>query len=76
MKRALQNLTSSERQELIEQIDLAIEPFDIAGLGNRSRRNWYPVDACDLLGAAGKLGTEQEAIKKLLVRSGFFSTSD
>lgn len=75
LKRALQHPTPAERQALIEQIDRVIESFDIAGLGNRGRRNWYPVDAGDLLGAAGKLGVGQEEVKKLLSRSGFFAPS-
>ncbi len=74
LRRAMHRHTPTERQELIELIDRAIEPFDIAGLRNRGRRNWYPVDADDILGAAGKLGTGQEEIKKLLARSGFLGS--
>ncbi|MES1244258.1 MAG: tryptophan 7-halogenase [Acidobacteriota bacterium] len=56
---------------LIERIHRAIEPIDVAGLGDRQRRNWYPVKAEDLLNAAGKLGATQEEIRGLLRRSGF-----
>ena len=37
---------------LLRPIDRAIEPFDIAGLLDRSRRDWYPVLAEDLVGNA------------------------
>ncbi len=30
---------------LIARIDRAIEPFDVAGLGDRTRHDWYPVRA-------------------------------
>ena len=39
----------------MEQIRRAIEPFDVAGLSDRGPRNWYPVKAGDLFGAANKL---------------------
>jgi FADH2 O2-dependent halogenase len=61
-----------QRDELMEQIQCAIEPFDLAGLCDRSRRNWYPVNAEDLLGATGKLGASRAEIEKLLSRSGFY----
>lgn len=73
-ERALAGLTSTQRTELIGQIHRAIEPFDVAGLSDHRRRNWYPADARDLLAAAEKLGVGQGEIKKLLARSGF-STS-
>ena len=43
----------------------------MAGLGDRSRRNWFPVEAEDLLAAAGKLEATPEEIQELLRRSGF-----
>jgi len=55
------------------KIRLAIEPFDVAGLGDRSRRNWHPVKAGDLFGAANKLGASRAEIEKLLSRSGFYN---
>jgi tetracycline 7-halogenase / FADH2 O2-dependent halogenase len=56
---------------LIEEIHRVIEPIDIAGLGDRCRRNWFPVEAEDLLSAADKLGATPEEIEALLRRSGF-----
>ena len=44
------------RTRLLDDIDRAIEPFDIAGLRDRSRRDWYPVLAADLVAGAPKLG--------------------
>jgi FADH2 O2-dependent halogenase len=48
----------------------AIEPIDVIGLGDGSRRNWYPVDAADLLAGASKLGATREEIEALLERCG------
>lgn len=61
----------SRDPELIEEIHRAIEPVDVAGLGDRSRRNWFPVEAGDLLAAANKLEATPEEIQALLRRSGF-----
>ncbi len=36
------------REALLARIDAAIEPFDIAGLRDRTRRDWYPALAEDL----------------------------
>jgi FADH2 O2-dependent halogenase len=72
LERARHDLTPEQRAELVEQIRRAIEPFDVAGLSDRSRRNWYPVKAGDLFGAANKLGASRIEIEKLLSRSGFF----
>ena len=57
--------------ELIEEIHRVIEPVDVAGLGDRRRRNWFPVKAEDLLGAADKLHATTDEIEDLLRRSGF-----
>ena len=59
------------RQALLDRIDRAIEPFDVAGLGDRGRRDWYPVLASDLEGAAAKLGAAPQQIEGLLERCGF-----
>jgi FADH2 O2-dependent halogenase len=60
-----------ESDELIEQVLRAIEPIDVAGLGNRERRNWYPVEAEDLLRGAHKLHAGQDEIARMLERCGF-----
>ena len=61
-----------ESDELIEEVFRIIEPFDVAGLGNRSRRNWYPVEAEDLLSSAHKVGSSREKIMRMLGRCGFW----
>jgi FADH2 O2-dependent halogenase len=61
----------SARRALEARIDRAIEPFDIAGLLDRTRRDWYPVRADDLVASAPKLGATSTEIERLLQRSGF-----
>jgi FADH2 O2-dependent halogenase len=63
--------TQSDSIELSTAILRAIEPFNVAGLGQANRHNWFPVDANDLLHAAEKLGATEDAIRGLLRRSGF-----
>jgi FADH2 O2-dependent halogenase len=61
----------ADRSALFERIDRAIEPIDTAGLLDRSRRDWYPVLAEDLIGAASKLDASAEDVHHLLARCGF-----
>lgn len=60
-----------ESRELIEEVFRIIEPIDVAGLGNRNRRNWYPVEAEDLFESAHKLDASREEILRMLDRCGF-----
>jgi tetracycline 7-halogenase / FADH2 O2-dependent halogenase len=60
-----------EAERFNEDLLRAIEPFNIAGLGLRNHRNWYPVDAEDLLQGASKVGADREEINRLLDRCGF-----
>jgi FADH2 O2-dependent halogenase len=62
------------REALLARIDRAIEPFDIAGLLDRSRRDWYPVLADDLLTSASKLHATADEVDRLLQRCGFVVT--
>nr|WP_269430952.1 tryptophan 7-halogenase [Silvibacterium bohemicum] len=71
IEQALRLRTQEESAELARDIVRAIEPINVAGLGDRSRRNWYPVDAEDLLHSAHKLGATREDILQLLHRCGF-----
>jgi FADH2 O2-dependent halogenase len=66
-------LTAAARDGLIERIDRAIQPFDIAGLLDRSRREWYPVLAEDLVANAAKLQATAADAEALLERCGFAS---
>lgn len=61
------------RQALLERIDRTIEPFDVAGLLDRSRGDWYPVLAEDLIANASKLEATTEDTHRLLSRCGFVS---
>ena len=56
---------------LLDDIASAIAPFDVAGLGDASRRDWYPVLASDLHAARARLGVSAAAIDALLARCGF-----
>jgi hypothetical protein len=58
-------------QALSSEILNAIEPFNVAGLGNPARRNWYPVDPDDLLQSAAKLDATEREVSALLQRCGF-----
>lgn len=63
--------TPGERKDLLRRLARAIEPLDIAGLGDASRRNWHPVLAADLLAGADKLSATPAEIERFLERSGF-----
>jgi FADH2 O2-dependent halogenase len=69
-ERAQQPLTKTEAAELAHDILLAIEPFNVAGLGRQERRNWYPVETSDLLQSADKLCATSEEIRAMLERCG------
>jgi FADH2 O2-dependent halogenase len=72
---ALSRPMAGARDALLARIDRAIEPFDIAGLLDAGRRNWYPVRAEDLLASAEKLDADRGEIRRLLERSGFGPTA-
>lgn len=71
VERSRQRLSKHESEELVADVLAVIEPINVAGLGLCERRNWYPVRADDLVGAAGKLGASREEIFDLLRRCGF-----
>jgi hypothetical protein len=64
-------LRGPERAGWLATLREALEPINLAGLGEPARRNWYPARAEDLLAAADKLGVGREAIVALLTRCGF-----
>ena len=68
--------TDRARANLLDEIDRTIEPFDIAGLGDDSRRDWYPVLAEDLVAGRAKLGATEAEIDVLLERCGFAGARD
>lgn len=59
------------RRAVLDDIAEVIVPFDVAGLGNGTRRDWYPVLASDLHAARERLGVSSAAIDALLARCGF-----
>jgi hypothetical protein len=61
------------RDGLLARIDRAVEPFDTAGLLDRTRHDWYPVLPADLLGACAKLEATVDEVQRLLERCGFVS---
>jgi FADH2 O2-dependent halogenase len=63
---ALDARSEPARRALESRIDRAIEPFDAAGLRDRSRRDWYPVLASDLLESAGRFNTTPDDIVERL----------
>jgi tetracycline 7-halogenase / FADH2 O2-dependent halogenase len=65
------SIADGEREALFARIDRAVRPFDVAGLSDRGRRDWYPVRADDLRGAAPLLGASPGEIDALLERCGF-----
>lgn len=71
LERARSVRSDEDAEALIQEIFRVIEPVDVAGLGNRSRNGWYPVDAEDLLSAAHKVGATREEVVQMLNRCGF-----
>ena len=71
MERARLVRNQEESQTLSGDILRAIEPFNVAGLGEPRRRNWYPADAGDMLRGAPKLGADRDEVAHLLERCGF-----
>lgn len=65
--------SSEDKARVREAIATAIEPFNLAALGDPVRRHWYPCLASDLLAAAPKLGVGSPEIERLLARCGFSS---
>jgi hypothetical protein len=59
-------LSGGDRDQLLAAVREAIEPLDVIGLGEASRRNWYPVDPRDLHASAHKLGATHGEIDALL----------
>ncbi|HTO74831.1 MAG TPA: FAD-dependent oxidoreductase [Thermoanaerobaculia bacterium] len=60
----------TDRRSLIDEVHRAIAPLDVAGLGRRDRRNWYPFRGEDLVENAGKVGASAGEARELLARCG------
>jgi FADH2 O2-dependent halogenase len=68
------NLKPDDKIAFVQDVRALLEPFDVAGLNDFSRRNWYPARAEDMLDASHKLGARREEVQALLEKSGFFAT--
>ena len=55
---------------LVADIRRMVEPFNVIGLFNPARRNWYPVDFADLYRDAVKLQASREDIDAFLHKAG------
>ena len=64
--------SEKQRSVLLSRIAEAIEPIDVAGLGDRKRRRWHPLEAEPLLRSAHKLGVSRAEIAAMLESSGFY----
>jgi tetracycline 7-halogenase / FADH2 O2-dependent halogenase len=62
-----------DAEALIAQIHAAIDPINVAGLANPNLRNWYPIEADDMVNAAAKLDSSRDEVRALLKRCGFVS---
>ncbi len=71
LERARYVCDEKDSQAVIDEILRVIEPVDVAGLSDGTRRNWYPVDAEDLLRSAHKLNVSRVEIAQMLERCGF-----
>lgn len=56
--------------EFVSAITEAIDPINVAGLNDHSRRNWYPVDLTDLQNNRRKLVASEAEIAEMLQRCG------
>jgi len=66
LKRCICKPSGAERAELLRDIQAAIEPINVAGLGDPARRHWYPCLAEDLRRAAPKLQVGEQELQPLL----------
>jgi FADH2 O2-dependent halogenase len=67
--------SQSDEREFLGEVLRSIQPFDIAGLADLSRKNWYPVRAADLLQNAHKVDASTAEICAMLARCGFASVT-
>ncbi|MBC8243610.1 MAG: FAD-dependent oxidoreductase [Verrucomicrobia bacterium] len=58
----------AKREEVLAKVREVIEPFNVVGLADPAKRNWYPVAVDDLFASAAKLGSSEDAIREMLLR--------
>ncbi len=73
LKLARPGLNAELRVKLLAEIPRVIEPINVAGLADATRRNWYPARAGDLLAGAHKLEASRDALQRMLADCGFDS---
>lgn len=66
----------SIRRQIALDIATTIAPYDVAGLGDATRRDWFPVRLSDLHGARERLGVSSAAIDAMLARCGLTCGDD
>ncbi len=71
LERARNIQTEQNSLSFAEDVLRAIERINLAGLGKKDRRNWFPVDAADMLDGHAKVEASREDIVHLLRRCGF-----
>ncbi len=76
LRRSRERLTPEQSAGLIADILDTIAPFDVAGLRNARRCNWFPVDAEDLFRASHLVHSTRAEIEQMLDRGGFFPSSE
>ena len=59
-------LSGADGATLGRRIREVVTPFDVIGLGDATRRNWYPVLADDLRRSRARLGASEAEIQRLL----------
>jgi tetracycline 7-halogenase / FADH2 O2-dependent halogenase len=66
----LRQLCGPDTENLRKRVRQAIEPFDVAGLTDRSRHPWYPAQVSDVFANAAKLDADEKEITIMLERCG------
>jgi hypothetical protein len=61
-----------EASSLIQDIRQAIEPIDVAGFSDATKKGWYPVNAEDLQQSADKVESTRGEIESMLLACGFY----
>jgi FADH2 O2-dependent halogenase len=72
--RCIESVVNAPSNEVEATVASWIRDVDVAGLTCPDRRNWFPVEAADLLAAAPRLQATGEELEALLERSGFRRT--
>ena len=63
-------------EDLVTRIERLVEPFNVIGLFQPQRRNWYPVDFADLYRTSAKLNASSADIDAFLAKAGLLHPLD